>query len=148
MRRANTKLNVIEITTGIFNKSFSKRGKQNDLSSTITHLCGYVMFSPTNDSQRLQGYQNVCLEFSIRLLTFSVHNKRSFLRLYRSVIWKSKSIFWPQAITYHTSISYEEKKFKHDVTVSDFYSECFLFMISISNSRGRVTGITPTNLIH
>jgi len=56
---------------------------------------GYEVFSPANDNQRLQGYQNVCLEFSIRLLIFSVPITDLSFVFIDQPFRKSKSIFWP-----------------------------------------------------
>lgn len=146
--------NVIKIITVILNYFFCNREKTKSL---IVHSYAFrkkptAMFGSDNGSQRLiQGYQNLCLEFSIRFLTFSVHNKRYFLRLHR---WVIREVWIDFLATGHNQPYISLLREKKVQTRRDCFqcASCLLYQFQFSldlfmtNSRRRVTGITSKKL--
>ena len=124
--------NVIKIITVILNNFFCNREKTKSL---IVHSYAFrkkptAMFGSDNGSQRLiQGYQNLCLEFSIRFPTFSGHNKRYFLRLHR---WVIREVWIDFLATGHNLPYISLLREKKSSNTTWLFPMCFLFIISIS----------------
>lgn len=124
---------MIRITTVILNNFLCKRGKTKSL---IVYSYAFrwkitAMFGSDNCSQRL--ISKLMSQSDFPLSRFTIRGL-SFVFIDASFA-KSKSTFWPQAVTYHTSVSHEEKKFKLDVTVSNMlpvYDINFNFLLTFS----------------
>lgn len=82
MRRANTRRDQDMHWEILFQKGENKITSHVQPGTFLWKIT--AMYRSANDSQRFQGFQKLCVEFSIRFSSqFSDHNKRAFLRLHR-----------------------------------------------------------------